>query len=60
MGTNKKLTALVAGRAVKEVHQQDAALEIAFADGSILRIKLEDPASSVMLRNAAGQLEYTD
>jgi hypothetical protein len=40
--------------------QEGAALSVEFTDGSVMRIKLEDPASSVIVRNASGQLEYAD
>jgi hypothetical protein len=35
-------------------------IKLGFADGSTLQIKLADPASSVMLRDKQGKLEYAD
>jgi hypothetical protein len=60
MHANQKLTNAIAGRTVCAVGQQEAALSIEFSDGSTLHIKLADPASSVMLRDKAGKLEYAD
>jgi hypothetical protein len=60
MHANQKLTNAIAGRTVSGVGQQEAALSIEFSDGSTLQIKLADPASSVMLRDRAGKLEYAD
>jgi hypothetical protein len=51
---------VIAGRAVSGVRQDGSTLNIDFADGSTLQIKLADPASSVMLRDKAGKLEYAD
>ncbi len=60
MTTNSKLTHTISGRVVAETQQKDAMLRIVFADGSAMEIKLEDAASSVMVRSAAGQMEYSD
>jgi hypothetical protein len=60
MHANQKLTKVIAGRTVREVRQEEAALAVDFSDSSTLQIKLADPASSVMLRDKAGKLEYAD
>jgi hypothetical protein len=60
MHANQKLTLIVAGRVVSGVRQEGEALYLDFSDGSTLQIKLADPASSVMLRDKAGKLEYAD
>ncbi len=57
---NHKLTRIIAGREIAQTMQEGAALSVEFTDGSVMRIKLEDPASSVIVRNASGQLEYAD
>jgi hypothetical protein len=60
MHANQKLTLIAAGRVVSGVRQEGEALYLDFSDGSTLQIKLADPASSVMLRDKAGKLEYAD
>jgi hypothetical protein len=60
MHANQKLTNEIAGRTVSGVRQDGPALSIEFSDGSTLQIKLADPASSVMLRDRQGKLEYAD
>jgi hypothetical protein len=60
MAANQKLTHVIAGRAVSTVRQDGAVLHLDFADGSTLQVKLADPASSVMLRDKDGKLEYAD
>jgi hypothetical protein len=60
MHANQKLTSVIAGRAVSAVRQEGPTLDIDFSDGSTLQIKLADPASSVMLRDKVGKLEYAD
>jgi hypothetical protein len=60
MHANQKLTAVIAGRTVSGARQDGPALYLDFADGSTLQIKLADPASSVMLRDRQGKLEYAD
>ena len=60
MAANQKLTRVIAGRAVSTVRHEDAVLHIDFADGSTLKVKLADPASSMMVRDKDGTLEYAD
>jgi hypothetical protein len=60
MHANQKLTSVIAGRAISGVRQDGSTLNLDFADGSTRQIKLADPASSVMLRDKAGKLEYAD
>jgi hypothetical protein len=60
MAANQKLTHVIAGRAISAVRQEAAVLHLDFADGSSLQVKLADPASSVMLRDKDGKLEYAD
>lgn len=60
MAPNQKLNPLLANRVVREVRQDMQAMEIEFADGSVLRIKLFEPTSSVMLRDKDRKLEYAD
>jgi hypothetical protein len=60
MHANQKLTAVISGRAVTGVRQDGPTLNLDFSDGSTLQIKLADPASSVMLRNKQGKMEYAD
>jgi hypothetical protein len=57
---NQKLTGVIAGRAVVGVRQDGAVLHLDFADGSTIQVKLADPASSVMVRDKDGKLEYAD
>jgi hypothetical protein len=60
MNVNSKLTRTIETRVVRQINQEGFSLHVVFTDGSVLQIKLEDPASSVMVRGAAGQLEYAD
>jgi hypothetical protein len=60
MAANQKLTHVIAGRAVSGVRQDGAILHLDFADGSTIQVKLADPASSVMVRDKDGKLEYAD
>ena len=98
MALNRKLTPIIAGRAIKSASQEDNALTITFSDSSTMRIKtggqastdalnnrtiksvrqsgttmnldftdgtsapitLAEATSSVMLRDAAGKMEYAD
>ena len=60
MRTNLKLSNLLRGRAITGVLQEGQELWVKFQDESVLRVKLEDEASSVMVRNGAGELEYAD
>jgi hypothetical protein len=52
--------AIPPGGAVKAVRQRADVMNLDFADGSSLEIKLAEATSSVMVRNSAGALEYTD
>jgi hypothetical protein len=60
MHSNQKLTSVIASRAISGVRQDGPTLNLDFADGSTLQIKLADAASSVMLRDKQGKMEYTD
>jgi hypothetical protein len=60
MALNQKLTHVLAARVVEKVRQEGVVLYLDFADGSSLMIRLEDQASSVMLRDAKGDLQYAD
>lgn len=60
MTVNQKLTHTIANRVVSQIHQDGKIFQMVFTDGSTLQIKLEDPASSVMLRAASGELQYVD
>lgn len=60
MPANQKLTHTIASRVVDKVRQEDAVLYLDFTDGSTMQIKLADPASSVMIRDKSGKLEYAD
>jgi hypothetical protein len=60
MPVNLKLTHVIANRTVASVSQEGSSLRIEFADGSFLLVLLEDPMSSVMVRDAKGQVEYAD
>ena len=60
MAANTKLTRVIENRVVAKARQQDKTLWLDFTDGSTLEIKLDDPASSVMVRGAAGELQYAD
>jgi hypothetical protein len=52
MSTNQKLTHVIQKRIVRKVRQDDKILYLDFDDGSTMQMKLEDPASSVMVRDA--------
>jgi hypothetical protein len=60
MTVNQKLTRTITARVVAQARQEDVDLQLMFTDGSVLHIKLQDPSSSVMIRNASGELEYAD
>ena len=60
MASNQKLTPILAGRVVKAIRQTGAALDIDFADGSTVHIKLAEATSSVMVRDNEGKMEYAD
>ncbi len=44
MSVNRKLTPLIAGRTVQSVAQDAGALNLTFADGSVMHIKTGGPA----------------
>ncbi len=60
MATNQKLTNVIKGRVIASVGQTDEELTIQFQDGSIIHIKLAEPTSSVMVRDAQNKMEYAD
>jgi hypothetical protein len=60
MTANQKLTHVIRGRVVDTVQQSGTNLSICFKDGSTLTIKLAEPTSSVMVRDAQNKLEYAD
>ena len=45
---------------VKTVYQSDDLLQMEFEDAPNVQIKLAEPASSVMLRDGKGVMEYAD
>lgn len=45
---------------IKTIHQKDDLFQIEFDDHSIAEIKLAEAASSVMLRDEKGVMEYAD
>ena len=47
-------------RIVKKVRQTGDLMQIDFVDNSTLAIRLAEPTSSVLLRDANGTLEYAD
>lgn len=51
---------VIHNRVVEKVRQEDHVLYLDFTGGSTMQIKLEDPASSVMVRDGSGKLEYAD
>ena len=59
MATNQQLTTLMAGRKVDSIRQRDTELDIDFADGSTLTIKLAAVTHSVKLVNSDDQTEYS-
>jgi hypothetical protein len=60
MAPNHKLTNVIKGRKVQAVQQSDVDLVLQFEDGSTMRIKLAEPTSSVMVRDAQNKMEYAD
>jgi len=60
MAPNHKLTNVIKDRKVQSVQQSDTDLVLQFEDGSTLRIKLAEPTSSVMVRDAQNKMEYAD
>lgn len=59
MATNAHLTKLLQGRKIDSVRQREDQLDIDFADGSTLSLKLKTAASSVTLQNDDGKEEYS-
>ena len=59
MATNEQLTKLLAGRKVDSVRQRGADLDIDFADGSTLSLKLAGPTGSVTVTGADDKEQYT-
>jgi hypothetical protein len=60
MAPNQKLTNVIKGRKVQAAQQSDTDLVLQFEDGSTMRIKLAEPTSSVMIRDAQNKMEYAD
>jgi hypothetical protein len=60
MAANQKLTRTITNRQIDKVRHEDDTLHLDFADGSTMQIKLAGPTSSVMIRDKAGKLEYSD
>jgi hypothetical protein len=58
--TGVPFTASIAGRTVKTVRQRATEFDLDFTDGTTAAITLAEETSSVMLRDKAGVLEYTD
>jgi len=50
----------ITGKKVKAVRQKATEFDLDFDDGTSAVITLAEETSSVMLRNAAGELEYAD
>ncbi len=53
-------TGQLAGRTVKAVRQGGTALNLDMQDGTSAAVVLAEETSSVMLRDAQGELEYAD
>ena len=60
MAPNHKLTNVIKDRKVQAVQQSDTDLVLQFEDGSTMRVKLAEPTSSVMVRDAQNKMEYAD
>lgn len=60
MTPNHKLTNVIKGRKVESVQQSDVDFILQFEDGSTMHIKLAEPTSSVMVRDAQNKMEYAD
>ena len=60
MATNQPLSKLLKGRAVDSVRQRGAELDIDFADGSTLSIKLAGPTQNLKLVSDDDKVEYTE
>jgi hypothetical protein len=54
MSINQKLTHLIQNRVVQKARLEDQILRLDFTDGSNMQIKLEHPASLVMVRDGGG------
>ncbi len=53
-------TQQLAGRTVKSVRQGGTEMDLDMQDGTSVAISLAEETSSVMLRDAGGELEYAD
>ena len=60
MTINHKLTNVIQGRKIKAAQQSGNDLILECEDGSTIHIKLAEPTSSVMVRNAESKMEYAD
>jgi hypothetical protein len=60
MAINHKLTNVIGGRKIKAVQQSGNDLILECEDGSTIHIKLAEPTSSVMVRDAQSKMEYAD
>jgi hypothetical protein len=60
MTINHKLTSVIQGRKIKTAQQSGNDLVLECEDGSTLHIKLAEPTSSVMVRDAQNKMEYAD
>jgi hypothetical protein len=60
MTPNHKLTNVIKDRKVQSVQQSGVDFILQFEDGSTMHIKLAEPTSSVMVRDAQNKMEYAD
>ena len=60
MAPNHKLTNVIKDRKVQAAQQSDMDLVLQFEDGSTMHVKLAEPTSSVMVRDAQNKMEYAD
>jgi hypothetical protein len=60
MSINHKLTNVIQGRKIKTAQQSGNDLVLECEDGSTVHIKLAEPTSSVMVRDAQNKMEYAD
>ena len=60
MTPNHKLTNVIKGRKVQTIQQSDTDLIVQFEDGSTMHVKIAEPTSSVMVRDAQNKMEYAD
>ena len=60
MATNQSLTKLLAGRKVDSVRQRETELDIDFADGSTLTLKLAAGTHTVTLTSSDDKTEYSE